>query len=29
MGGMIGALGGFLVVGALRVVLVQQSTFLH
>jgi stearoyl-CoA desaturase (delta-9 desaturase) len=27
MGGMIGALGGFLVVGALRVVLVQQSTF--
>lgn len=27
MGGMVGALGGFLVVGALRVVLVQQSTF--
>lgn len=27
MGGMIGALGGFLIVGALRVVLVQQSTF--
>jgi stearoyl-CoA desaturase (delta-9 desaturase) len=27
MGGMVGALAGFLVVGALRVVLVQQSTF--
>jgi stearoyl-CoA desaturase (delta-9 desaturase) len=27
MGGMVGALAGFLIVGALRVVLVQQSTF--
>lgn len=27
MGGMVGAMAGFLVVGALRVVLVQQSTF--
>ena len=27
VGGMVGAMGGFLVVGALRVVLVQQSTF--
>jgi len=27
MGGMVGAMGGFLIVGTLRVVLVQQSTF--